>query len=166
MLSMSCTVRTSFIILTKSFKKRAIRQLIRVTKPAGRIVVIYANPWSPFTIPGAIMRWLKRVRRSISSDRSTLTNQESDRIPELYYYVNPLSWWHRFKPQCRVTFLPWEVIGSRPARALLRTDRVATAFYRTAGWMERHSPRLSVRLWQYPIIILDKETIGPPTPNR
>jgi ubiquinone/menaquinone biosynthesis C-methylase UbiE len=144
--------------IDKMLQERAISQLIRVTKPRGRIVVIYANPWSPFSIPGAIMRWMKRARKGARLGQSHFTNQQSESVPELYYHVNHLGWWRRFGHRCQIGFLPWEVIGSRPARALLWTDRMASIFFRMAHWMEAYFPRLSVRLWQYPIVILDKKS--------
>jgi SAM-dependent methyltransferase len=143
----------------RALQERAVQQLIRVTRRGGRIVVIYANPGSPFTFPGAMMRWAKRLR-SRNAGALTPTWATADAVPELYYHVNPLRWWRRFEGNCRIEFLPWEIIGSRPASALLWSDGMASAFYRAAGWAEARVPALAVRLWQYPIIVLDKKKAG------
>jgi hypothetical protein len=79
-------------------------------------------------------------------------------IPDLYYHANPRGWWRRFDTEAGVSFIPWEVIGSRPARALLRGDRIARAFFRAAGWVEHQLPSVAVRVWQYPILVLDKRS--------
>jgi hypothetical protein len=121
--------------------------MLRLTKPGGRVVVIYANPRSPFTIPGELMRWWKKFGGKMSS---------RSRAPELYYYAHSLDWWRRFEGRGRVSFAPWEIIGSRPARALLKTDAVASAFYRAARAIEDRWPTIAAKIWQYPIVIIDK----------
>jgi SAM-dependent methyltransferase len=126
----------------------AVRQLVRVAKPGGRVLVIYANPLSPFALPGESMR---RLRRWLGAAR------KSSAMPELYYHAHPLGWWQRFEDQCKVSFVPSEVIGSRPARALLRTEWMASGFYGQAAWLEARAPQLAVRLWQYRVVVLDKK---------
>ncbi len=124
-------------------QEAAVRQLLRLTRPGGRIVIIYANPRSVFTLPGEAMRALRPRRRDGA-------------VPPLYYHAHPLGWWRRFGDQAAVRFAPWQAIGSRPARALLRTDAMAALFYRAAGWFEAAWPAAAARLWQYPIVVLDK----------
>lgn len=131
-------------------QERAVRQMIRLTRPGGRIVVVYANPRSPFAIPGALARGFKAL---VGKARASNANA----IPELYYHAHPLGWWKRFGSACRVGFVPYEVIGSRPARALLRGEAMASAFFRRALWLETKFPNLAVRLWQYPTVVLDKQ---------
>jgi 2-polyprenyl-3-methyl-5-hydroxy-6-metoxy-1,4-benzoquinol methylase len=131
-------------------QEAAVRQLVRVTRPGGRIVIIYANPRSPFVIPGAIMRTIKR---RIGARRGGYVSGP----PTLYYHGHPLRWWRRFTVECDVAFIPWEVIGSRPARALLWGDRMAAAFFNAAAWFETKAPHAAVRLWQVPIVVLDKK---------
>ncbi len=134
--------------IDKAEQAKAIVQLMRVMKPGGRAVIVYANPRSPVTIPGEILRWTKRQMGTRRDPRSAQSL--------LYYHAHPLRWWRRFATEYQVTFLPWEVIGSRPARALLRSDRLAAGFFKSAAWLETRIPQVSVLLWQYPIVILDK----------
>lgn len=129
---------------------KAVDQLMRVMKPGGRAVIVYANPRSPATIPGEILRWAKGKVRTWHGPGGAPSL--------LYYHAHPLHWWRRFGTKYRVTILPWQVIGSRPARALIRSDRLAVAFFKFAAWFERKTPRVSVLLWQYPIIVIDKAT--------
>jgi ubiquinone/menaquinone biosynthesis C-methylase UbiE len=126
--------------IDKMEQETAVRQMIRLTKPGGRIIIIYANPHSPFAIPGEIARWLKRGRVGDN--------------PELYYSAYPFSWWNRFRPR----MMPWQIIGSRPARTLIRGS--GTWFFKTAGWFEERFPKCAVKFWQYPIVIIDKADVS------
>ena len=137
--------------IDKDEQEAAVRQLVRVTRPGGRVVIIYANPRSPFTIPGEVMR---EVKRRVGARRDGNVSG----TPALYYHVHPLGWWRRFTADCNVAFIPWEVIGSRPARALLWGDRMAAAFFNAAAWFETRAPHAAVRLWQFPIVVLDKKS--------
>jgi SAM-dependent methyltransferase len=135
--------------IDKHEQEAAVRQLIRLAKPGGRVIIIYANPRSIFTIPGEAMRWVKR---------RTGAGRGNGESPALYYHAHPLGWWRRFSAGADISFVPWEVIGSRPARALLRGDGMAKLFYRSAAWFETKVPKAAARLWQYPIVILDNKT--------
>jgi SAM-dependent methyltransferase len=130
-------------------QERAVRQMVRLARPGGRVVVIYSNPQSPFLIPGRVGR---AVKRALGKGRFLSPTG----TPHLYYHAHPLRWWQRFKGDCSLSFVPWEVAGSRPTLTLLRSDRAARAFYRLARWAETRFPALAVRLWQYPTVILDK----------
>jgi SAM-dependent methyltransferase len=132
----------------KDQQEQAVRQILRLTKPGGRVLVIYANPRTVFTLPGEVLRRSRRILRSRRSGRET--------VPDLYYHAYPLSWWSRFRDVCDISYVPWEIIGSRPARVLLRGERVARAFYAMAMKMEATMPKVASRLWQYSIMVLDK----------
>jgi len=130
-------------------QEAAVRQMIRLTKPGGRVVILYANPLSPFTIPGGLARKAKILARAKQS------------APELYYHAHVLGWWRRFRDQCRLSNAPLEVIGSRPAQALLKSPAVASAFFKAASRIETKAPGVAAKLWQYPMIILDKIAASP-----
>jgi SAM-dependent methyltransferase len=123
-------------------QEKAIRQMLRLTKPGGRIVVIYANPRSVFTLPGELIRRLKG-------------NKPQD-TPQLYYHAHPLGWWNRFKDSASISLVPWEAIGSRMATSVLKTPALARGFFRAAESFERIAPGIAARMWHYPVIVLDK----------
>jgi SAM-dependent methyltransferase len=138
-------------------QEAAIRQLLRVTRPGGRVVIVYYNPRSPFSVPGEIMRGVKRRINALR----TLRGRSVSGLPaQMYFHAHPLGWWHRFTPECNVAFMPWGVISSRPASALLWGDRIAAAFFNAAVLFETKAPHVAVRLWQYPIVVLDKSMPG------
>jgi SAM-dependent methyltransferase len=127
-------------------QERAVRELIRVTRPGGRIVIIYNNPRSPIRFAtGAV----HRLRKRFSPARAVAESR-------LYFSPHPLRWWNRFRDACAVSMLPWDIIGSYEERTLIPSDGIARAFYGAAAWVERQMPSASVRFWQYPIVILDR----------
>jgi SAM-dependent methyltransferase len=129
-------------------QERAVRELIRVTKPGGRIVVVYSNPRSPIRFAAGVVH---RLRKRLAPDRAV-----NDSGPALYFSPYPLGWWSRFKDVCSVSMMPWDIIGSYEERTLIPSDRLARAFYGAAARVERQLPSAAVHFWQYPIIILDR----------
>ena len=132
-------------------QEQAVRQMIQLTKPGGRVIIIYINPY----IPKPVFKVLRQIKLASLKIFQVEAKNRTLAIPKLYYYAYPLGWWKRFSDVCEVSLLPSEVIGTSPAR-LLWNDMVARTFYRTALWTERTFPALSARLWRYPIIVLDK----------
>jgi SAM-dependent methyltransferase len=129
-------------------QERAVRELIRLTRSGGRIVIIYNNPRSPIRFAtGAV----HRLRKLLAPGQAVQTAETP-----LYFSPYPLRWWSRFKDACSVSMLPWDIIGSYEERTLIPTDGLARAFYGAAAWFERRLPSAAVHLWQYPIIILDR----------
>jgi SAM-dependent methyltransferase len=137
--------------IDRNEQERAVREIIRVAKPVGRIVIIYNNPHSPLRFAAGAARQLRR-RFAPSSPEL----KRSGGPAPLYFSPYPLSWWSRFKDTCSLTMLPWDIIGSGDEKTLIRTDGLARAFYRAASWAESHVPSACVYFWQYPIVILDK----------
>lgn len=125
-------------------QETAVRNMLALCEPKARLAIVYANPRSPFALPGELAR---RAGRGAA---------RPDGQPELYYHAHPRRWWRRFSEAARVSFAPWEAIGSRPARALLRTPGLGRTFFGLAGRVERRFPGLAARLWQYPIVVLEK----------
>ncbi len=128
-------------------QERAVREMIRVTKPGGRIVIIYNNPGSPLRFAAAFVR---QVRRRLAPRPAAKPG------PVLYFSPHRLNWWRRFKDACSLSMLPWDILGSGDEKSLIPTDGAARAFYRAAAWVESQAPSMSVYFWQYPIIILDR----------
>ncbi len=128
--------------IDRDFLEKAIRQMLRLTKSGGRVVVIYANPRSVFTLPGELIRRIK--------------GNKPQSTPQLYYHAHPLGWWNRFKDTASISLLPWEAIGSRMATSALKTPSLARGFFKAAESFERIAPGLAARLWHYPVIVLDK----------
>jgi SAM-dependent methyltransferase len=129
-------------------QERATREMIRVTKPGGRIVIIYDNPRSPIRFAASVLHGLRK--------RFAPEHAVKQAGTRLYFSAHPLSWWSRFRDVCSIQMLPWGIMGSYEERTLIPSDGLARVLYGAAARIERHFPSASVRLWQYPIIILDR----------
>jgi SAM-dependent methyltransferase len=129
-------------------QEQAVREMIRLTKPGGRVVVLYSNPQSPIRIAAGIVHRLKKM----------FTPSKAVNESCLYFSPHPIGWWSRFTDTCTLSFQPWDIIGSYEERTIIPTDWLAKLFYGTAELIEKFVPALAVRIWQYPIVILDKRT--------
>ena len=139
-------------------QEKAIEELIRVTKPGGRVVVIYANPDSLVDRIAESKRKLPllwRLRRKSESSSEGSTESARSR-PPLYFALHSLRWWQRFDSKCRVSLIPWDVMSSAQEKVLLWSDGMAAVVYRICGWLERKHPALALRWWKYPVIVLEK----------
>jgi SAM-dependent methyltransferase len=124
-------------------QEAAVRRMISLIRPGGRIVFIYSNPNSPSALPGEIIRTLRGKPKS------------SSKAPwPLYFHAHPLRWWHRFADRCEISLLPWAPLGTRASK-LLSNNTIAGLFFSAAKLMEDHAPGLAARLWHNPIIVLD-----------
>ena len=121
---------------------KSVRELIRVTKPNGRIVIIYGNPNAPLML---VQRFLKllRINKLLKKDK-------------LYIYMFPVSWWSQFCKSCVVNILPNDCISKNQAKALLPFTNLRHKFYSWASRMQNNNPESAVRLWSYVTIVLDK----------
>src|SRR5262249_12180104 len=124
-------------------QEAAVRRMISLMRPGGRVVIIYSNPTSPSALPGEVVRALRGKPKSSSN------------APwPLYFHAHSLRWWRRFADQCQVSLLPWAPLGTRSSK-LVSNNTVASAFFAVAKLIEDRAPGLAVRLWHYPIVVLD-----------
>jgi len=140
----------------KDLQDQAVRELIRVTKPGGRLVVIYVNGESlPSRLVAAKSRLplLWRLRRRQAAGKPA----GADR-PPLYFFSHPLGWWHRFDAECWLEIKPWDVMGSVQEQAILINDPIASVGYRVCSWLEDRYPHAAARWWSYPLVVLTKKS--------
>ena len=129
-----------------SLQEQAVREMIRVVKPGGRVVVLYSNPKSPIRYAAGIVHRLRKLFAPKAAVKES----------GLYFSPHTLGWWKRFSDSCDVSMKPWDVIGSYEERTLIPADRLAPLFYSMARVTEKMLPKLAVRIWQYPIIVLGR----------
>jgi len=140
--------------IDKDLQARAIRELIRVTKSGGRVILIYSNPDS---LPTRIVRikgklpllWKLKRRKPYSRP------DEASR-PPIYFFAHSLDWWFQFEDECEVEMKPWDVMGNVQEEAILINDRIATLGYQICSWLENRHPDKAAHWWSYPLVILTK----------
>jgi len=135
----------------------ALRELIRVTKPGGRIVVIYRNLES---LPHWFLKLnrlplLPRLWKQRRRKRFTLHNAQSP--PPLYFFAYPLNWWAQFADQCDIAIRPWDVMSNEEEEVIFINETIASMGYRLCSWFESAFPDRGGRWWSYPLIILTKK---------
>jgi ubiquinone/menaquinone biosynthesis C-methylase UbiE len=128
--------------IDKRYQEKAIRELIRVTRPNGRIVVLYTNPNAPLMI---VQRFLKLIGINKLLGKALL-----------YKYEYPLSWWSGFNDTCTIRILPLDVMSANQERVLIPGNRIGKKFYDWVSKFEERNPDLATRLWSYITAILDK----------
>ena len=133
--------------INRDNQEAAVRRMLQACKPGGRVVLVYANPWSPVRIAGRLAAALLGPLRKSPPPGAPA---------KLYYHDHPLGWWRRFADQARVRIAPWEAVAGRIATPFLRPQSVAAGFVHAAIALEKAWPGLAIRLWQYPLIVLEK----------
>ena len=145
--------------IDRELQDHAVRELIRVTKPGGRIVVIYVNLDS---LPSRLVAvkdklpLLWRIKRRRAQEKPPAEGR-----PPLYFFAHPLSWWDQFNRECQVELKPWDVMGSAQEEAILINDAIAAFSYHVCSWFEDRYPHAAVRWWSYPLIVLTKRLHKP-----
>ena len=130
-------------------QEAAVQRMLRACRSGGRVVLVYANPWSPVRMAGrAAGAVLGPLRKAPPPGAPT----------KLYYHDHPLGWWRRFADQARVGLAPWEAVAGRIAAPVLRPKALAAGFVSAAIALEKAAPGLAVRLWQYPLVVLEKRS--------
>jgi ubiquinone/menaquinone biosynthesis C-methylase UbiE len=127
--------------IDKADQEKAVRELIRVSKPEVPIVIIYANPQRPGNLIKVSLR--------------TLLRRQVNRSP-IPYHAYPLSWWNRFSDTCTVTIKPWRALTAGSSKRLIPDNGMGKKMFDALNHIEDALPALSLRLGAYPMIILKK----------
>ncbi len=149
--------------IEKNHQAGAIRELIRVIKPGGRIVVIYRNPDA---LPYRLFRLNKRLRldkvlrRKKSDDLQRAQSSNAESPPPLYYFAHPLKWWTQFRDESDVEIKPWDVMSNEEEEVIFLNDSIASLGYQLCSWLESEHPNQIASWWSYPLIVLTKKNGG------
>lgn len=144
--------------IDQALQQKAIRELVRVTRPGGRVVIIYRNPAS---LPSKLLQLRKKaydlLRLNHPPDNADIARFGMHGVPQLYGFTHPLGWWEQFRDDCDVDLRPWHIMGANHEGIFLKTETIARPAYRLISWFETRYPDRAVRLWHYPIAVLTKK---------
>lgn len=123
-------------------QERAVRELLRTSKPGRAIVLVYRNPLAPLDA-------LQQAYRRLGLNRLLAGG-------EVYFHVHRLGWWKRFRDLAEVSFHPWHPLSARFERALVPKNALGRRLYGALSAFEDRFPGAAVRLWSYPLVRLVK----------
>lgn len=129
--------------IDRDLQEQAVRKLIRVCKPGAPIVIVYSNPDNLLTRLARMLRKLKAI------DDVSLAS-------ELYFFAHPLAWWNRFGDEADVHTYPCRSLGSPHQKRLIPDNRLGRTMFSVLYAAEESFPRLFVRYFVYPMIVLTK----------
>lgn len=127
--------------IDKADQEKAVRELIRVTKPNVPIVIVYANPQRPGNLLKVGIR--------------TLLRRQVNRSP-IPYHAYPISWWQQFSDTCDVQIKPWRALTAGSSKRLIPNSPTGSKMFHWLNQIEDHLPQISLYLGAYPMIILKK----------
>lgn len=117
-------------------QERAVRELIRVTKPNAPLIVIYANPERPTHLIKSLVK---------------------PHAPgPIYYHAHPLRWWDRFRDSCELAISPWRSLTATASRRLVPNNRLGKKMLHWLVDAEEAFPSIATSLGAYPLIQLTK----------
>lgn len=137
--------------IDKKLQANAIKELLRVIRPGGKVVIIYRNPDS---IAASLVQKLFKI--SLLWRLQNCMPSTEIHVPPIYFYAYPLEWWDQFRDTCDVDTLPWDVMSADQEKRLLINGTRAWCVYRLCAWYEKHFPKHAVKYWSYPIVVLSK----------
>lgn len=126
----------------RGLQERAVREMVRVTKPGRPIAIVYSNPLAPLNVLEDVYRQL-RINKLFGGGR-------------LYFFRHRLKWWEMFKDSCEVEIRPFDPISTRQASVLLPGQAISRRFFQFCVGLEDRMPSLARRLYSYPVVILRK----------
>lgn len=135
----ACVSLHTIYHIEKDLQEPAVRQLIRVTRPGGRIVIVYSNP----------DRLLLRLKK--------LLNRTTGKEKVLYFHPHPLKWWRRFNDECTVSIVPWRSLTAQESKRLIPSSRIGKRIFSLVLLLEDTFPKAAVLFGAYPMIVLEKK---------
>jgi len=128
----------------KEKQESFVRKLLRLTKPGGTVILVYANP---HTLLGKVLSPLKLakyiVKRAIGYHSR-----------HLYYHIYPFSWWDRFRDVAEVSFYPYRSFRSAFQKRVFPNNPFGKRMFQRLAELEEKYPQFFVRHFEFPIVIL------------
>lgn len=134
-------------------QETAVRKLLKVTKPGRPVIILYSNPNTLVSLPFRIARKIKGFFES----RRKLTSKASRAEDALYFHAHPIEWWTRFADAATVNVLPWRAFASNAQKIFIPNNKFGAWLLERLFNLEDRFPRIFVKYFQYPMIVLTKK---------
>ena len=144
-----CTLSLHTIYhIDKQEQEKAVRKLIRITKPGQPIIIVYSNPntlWRKKWFP-------RRKQKRKSPDMASFIQGAT-----LYFYRFPNSWWDRFEDVASVKIRPWRSFGPKLQTRLFPNNKLGELLLQGLFQLEKLFPRFFANYFEYTMIIMIKK---------
>jgi ubiquinone/menaquinone biosynthesis C-methylase UbiE len=127
--------------IEKDAQGKAVRELIRVTKPDAPLVIIYANP----------NKFLTRIKHLFKPAHEAGSGT-------IYYHAHPLEWWKQFEDQASVRIHTWRSLSAQDARRFIPGNRFGKWIYAMIFKWESMFDSWACAWGAYPIVVIKKRS--------
>ncbi len=124
--------------MNKSIQEKAVRKLLKITKPDRPVIIIYSNP-KPL---------IKKIYSIIF---------KSKKNKSLYFYCHPIDWWKRFEDISTLEFYCWRSFSSQHQKKIFPNNFLGSLMLKLLFFIENKFNNFFSKNFQYPIIILKKK---------
>jgi SAM-dependent methyltransferase len=137
----------------------AVNELVRVTKPGGRVVIVYV--WGKSVVMAlyfGMRSRLGRIRRAIQGNRLPLKPWEPDpSIPSLYFSPQDYDWFARhIAARYPVRLKVWSAVSTVFLVRFCSEHGLGRLILAAVKWLENCFPRMAGRYGQYPMFVIEK----------
>ncbi len=138
--------------MDRDLQEVAVRKLLQVTKPGKPVIILYSNPKTLVSFPFRLGRKILSLFGLDSINASQTRPAENS----LYFHAHSISWWDRFGDIATVEILPWRAFASNVQKLLIPDNKFGAWLLDVLFSLEDRYPRIFVKYFQYPMIILTK----------
>jgi ubiquinone/menaquinone biosynthesis C-methylase UbiE len=126
----------------KDEQEKAVRKLLRITKPNQPVIIVYSNPNQ---LMGKVADLMKRFWR-----KSELEPAQKD----FYFYSHPLSFWEKFNCDASLELFPWRSFSARHQKMLFPNHLVGKMMFRLLYKLEETFPSFFIRCFKFYTVVL------------
>jgi len=134
--------------MDKDEQNEAVRKLLYVTKPGKPVIIVYVNPDTLIKKIIKLKHFLKRTKK----------NEDSMDPSSLYFHPHPIKWWNQFNDTATVNIVPWRSLGTDIMKKLIPDNKTGKKLLEILFNLEERYSKLFVKYFEYPMIILTKNT--------
>ncbi len=124
--------------INKNQQEKAVRKLLKITKPNKPVIIIYSNPDT----------LIKKIYSIFFKSKKNTS---------LYFYCHSLDWWKRFEDISSLKFYCWRSFASQHQKILFPNNFLGSIMFKLLFYIEDKFNKFFSKNFQYPIIVLKKK---------
>ena len=148
MFDCSLSIHTIYHI-DKDLQEKAVRKLLKVTKPDHPVIIVYSNPKNIISLIISKFKYIKNLFKN-----SNAINQNNQK--NLYFYNHSIKWWNRFKKEFEVKIYPWRLLSPKVQKKMIPDNIFGKFFLRILFFLEQKQIKISLFFCLYITVVLKK----------